>query len=246
MSIEKEKDKAGEAPVDALEKLSVIVDKLSAKVAEIEDTEAEVKALSPEEFRDALQKLDALGLTWTADRVPQIKPKQSVSDEVFLTEDFDKIREDYPYLPVELSAIVFHVLTGSQPSTILVGDQESLQKKAELVERFIITQAYKSEFFFKHAIKVPYLRDIDWEVVCKVSERNVHKPSIIPYALLSLMFLDPNRAGIRQQESTLTVAVDEKLVTDLIGILDEVRDNLQRAQAQLIGDHNATEQKELG
>ena len=203
--------------------------RLDEKAESQEDDELP-KPLTPDDFRTALERVDKLGLTWTADRVPELIPKELVSDEVFLSDEFEKIQQDYPALPLELSSIIFYILTGREPSAMIAGSQDDIAKKVRILDEFLITPAYKAEFFFKHAIKVPYLTDIDWEVVFKLAEKNVQNPPGVPYALLSLNFLDPSSSKVRQQERTLTVAVDEKLAKELMGTFSEIRDGLQRAR----------------
>jgi hypothetical protein len=202
--------------------------RIAAKITETR--EEEFKPLTPDDFRTALKRVGDLGLTWTADRVPHVRPKESVSDEVLLSEEFENIQREYPGLPIELSSIVFHFLTDAHVPAELVGSQDDLEKKIAIVNELIITPEYKAEFFFRHAIKVPYLTDIDWEVVLKLAENNVKDPPGIPYALLSLRFLDPSRANARQQQRTFTVAVDGTLVKGLIANLMEVQDRLERAR----------------
>jgi len=202
---------------------------LRGKVDEtIEEEDQEVKQLTPEELRTALQRLDALGLTWTADNVPAVKPKETGTDSPFFAEEFEKLREDYPSLPSELSVIIGHVLTGHEIPPNIVGSEDDLEKKSAIVREMLITPRYRSEFFFKHAIKVPYLIDIDWEVVLKLSERNVRDIPGVSYALLSLIFREPSPT--RNNRQTTTVAVDEYLVDRLLSIMSDVKDYLVRAR----------------
>lgn len=202
-----------------------------AKATEIkEEDEDEIRPLAPDEFRTALDRIAALGLTWTTDRVPLLTPKDPASEDVLLSDDFEKIQRDYPHLPLEVNAVVFHKLTGTHAPVEIVGSQNDLEKKAEIVNDIILTPEYRSEFFFKHSTKVPYLTDIDWEVVFKLGEKNVKDPPAISYALLSLRFLDPSRSSTHPQERTFTVAIDEKLANGLIEALRQVKDALEQAK----------------
>lgn len=198
------------------------------KVDETVEEEKDVKPLTPEELRMALQRVDALGLMWTADVSPGVKPKETGSDSAFFGEEFEKLQEEYPSLPRELSLVVGHVLTGYEIPPNIVGSEDDLKKKAAIVKELLITPKYRSEYFFKHAIKVPYLVDIDWEVVLKLSERNVRDIPGVSYALLSLVFREP--APTRNNRQTTTVAVDEYLVDRLLSILGDVKDHLARAR----------------
>jgi HCaRG protein. len=210
--------------------------RIRAKVTDIEDEEdedeeEEIKLLTPDEFRTALQKVDALGLTWTADRIPGLRAKEGISDEVLLSDELNQIQAAYPYLPREIGALVFHILTGADLSEDLYGSKDDLEKKASVVHELILSNTYRSDFFFKHAIKVPYLTDIDWEVVFKVRERNIKVVPGIIYALLSLEFHNPNvtlRASHRHE--TFTVAVNAPLVNSLIDTLTELKSQLEASQ----------------
>jgi hypothetical protein len=186
-----------------------------------EDPE-EVPPLTPEQFRDALQRLDDLGLTWTADRTPRVKAKTKETDLQLASEEFHKVRKEYPRLPRELSAITFHFYSGSPVPEETIGNEEVLKEKIEIAQRFFLTEEHRSEFFFKHAIKVPYFSDIDWEVVMKTAENNVNKLVGVPYALLSLRLDKSDPLGGKSQTEHITVAADINLVKKLKGILDSV------------------------
>ena len=62
---------------------------------------------------------------------------------------------------------------------------EWFDKKAQIVGEILIDNDYRAEFFFKYAIKIPYLKDIDWEVVFKAYERGITKPLGVPYGVLT-------------------------------------------------------------
>src|SRR6266705_1022516 len=138
-------------------------------VADDED-EKEVKPLPPAQFRTALQQLDTLGLTWTADSIPAIKAKGDVGDAAIAGEELAKLQREYPHLPGELSLVIAHAITGVKVPSERVGNAEDLKAKAETVRELLITPEFKSEFFFKHSIKLPYLAGMDWEVVFKLVE----------------------------------------------------------------------------
>jgi hypothetical protein len=205
---------------------------IRARVEEPEEdtTEADTKPLSPEEFRNALQKMDALGLTWTADSIPRVIAKDE-SDDAFLSEEFMQLQEAYPDLPRELSGVVFYALTGMPSHESIVGGKEDLEKKVSTVREFLLTSEYRADFFFKHALKIPYFEAIDWEVLFKTHERNVAGMPGVAYALLMLSFHNPNpRIGKLDQHQNVTVAANLKLVDKLIGILIDVRTALEDAR----------------
>jgi len=199
--------------------------------APVEEVVEEGRPLTPDEFRDALQKIDALGLSWTADLQPSIRAKTPDNEAALLSNEFLELQERYPSLPRELGSVVFHTLTGSKAPEVIVGNEEVLKQKVAAVHEFVITTDYRSEFFFKHAIKVPYFTDIDWEVVFKLGEKNVKGLPAISYALLSLLFHNPSVPGRRiAGHQTATVAVNEFLVNRLIEILSEVKNALESSR----------------
>ena len=204
---------------------------LKARVTEPpEETEFEqdVRPLTPDEFRDALHRLDTLGVTWTADRMPRLVTKDEASDDAFLSEEYQQLQAKYPALPREVGAVVFHTLTGVPVPGSIVGSKDDLLKKVAIVQDLLITSEYRSEFFFKHAIKVPYFESIDWEVIFKTHERNVDKSPAIAYALLMLTFHNTNpRVSRLDEHQNMTVAADLNLVNKLIGTLIDIKAALE-------------------
>jgi hypothetical protein len=204
---------------------------IKARESEEETVEKDIEPLSPEDFSAALKKIDALGLTWTADSIPRVVTKEGVSDDALLSEEFERIQETYPALPRELASIVFHALTGGSAQESIVGSKEKLEKKVATVRELLITSEYRSDFFFKHALKIPYFETIDWEVIFKTHERNVEGMPGIAYALLMLTFHNPNpRLGKLDQHQNVTVAADMNYVDKLISILIDVRTALEEAK----------------
>ena len=203
---------------------------------EEDEGEEELKPLTPDEFRAVLQRIDTLGLTWTADRHPRVKAKDVESEGALFSSEFDEIQVEYPSLPRELSIAVPYALTGNKAFVAggvdAVGGEDYLEQKSEIVRELFITPDYRAEFFFKHAIKVPYFESIDWEVVLKTYERNVERPVGVPYALLLLTFHNTNpKAGKLDEHQNVTVAVDEGLIAKLMGTLIEVKVALENSRA---------------
>jgi len=197
-----------------------------------DDDEEEPEPLAPDDFRGVLQRIDALGLTWTADRQPRVKAKDPQSEGVLFSEDFQDIQKNYPSLPRELGVVMSYALTGNKVFVAggieVVGGEEFLEQKATIVRELLATPEYRSEFFFKHAIKVPYFESIDWEVVLKTYEKNVERPIGVPYALLLLTFHNTNpNVGKIDEHRNVTVAADVNLVNKLIATLIEVKTALE-------------------
>src|SRR6266540_1575651 len=198
-----------------------------------DDDDAPYVPMTPEEFEKALSEINALGLKWTADRTPAVKLKTGESEDVLISEAFEKLQRQYPHLPFEVYLATSRFLTGSSAFGHVAGGEENLKRKAEIAGRIIVDIEYRTEFFFRAAIKVPYLRDIDWEVVSKLYERGVTGSPNITYGLLALSLQDPFNTGKgRPPVRHLTVAVDEKLVSNLLEVLTEVKSRLVSARHQ--------------
>lgn len=198
---------------------------------EIEEEDEEVFPLTPDEFRDALQSIDSLGLTWSAGRPLYVKAKSAVSEQNLYSEEFREIQHKYPSLPRELTAVVYYALTGRDTPESITGDRAGLELKASVVRELVATPAFRSEFFFKNAIKVPYIESIDWEVVIKTREKNViHMPGTA-YALLLLTFHNTNPTiGEIDKHQNITAAVDIHLVNKLLRTLVEIKGALEETQ----------------
>jgi hypothetical protein len=194
--------------------------------------------LGPEEFRAVLEKIDSLGLTWTADVPPLLRPRDlKFEKESFPAKEIIEIQNEYPDFPEELGHVIFYALTGSEVMRSTLGSSEDTESKVNIARELVIDRRpdFSSEFFFKYAIKVPYFVDLDWEVVVKAFERNVRDMPRIPYALLSLAFrqsMSPRLFGADIESGrrrTLTVAVDSNLIDKLIASLTEAKDALMKA-----------------
>jgi len=206
--------------------------KLRARVIEEEPLEEyHREPLSPDEFRKALEAIDKLGLTWTADLVPNIKAKTPEAESALASEELQKLQDRYPDLPYEIHLAATYALTGNKGGAEAAGGDEWFEKKAEILNEIILADNnYRSEFFFKYAIKIPYLKDIDWEVVFKAFERGITRPLGVPYGVLALTLQDPFFTGNSPSVRKVTVAVDVNLVNELLTILNEVKSNLETAK----------------
>lgn len=210
-----------------------------APVTDTQDNEMRATRgpLSADEFSSILQRIDALGLTWTGDVPPKIKQKSAESTEAYSNDEFQEIRRNYPGFPRELARVILYALTGEQGASSSLGNKDDLEKKITAVRGLISNTEFRSEFFFKYAIKVPYFSEFDWEVVIKAFEKGVKDSPKIAYALLSLSFHPPVNPSVpfnvseRSEPKKFTVAVDEKLVDKLIRDLSEVKYALQKSTA---------------
>jgi hypothetical protein len=186
-----------------------------------------------------LQRLHDIGLTFTADQ--NIKPT-SKDDSALLSPEFAQFQKDYPTLPREVATIAFHHLIGRECPADVVGEEEVYRKKVDISKEFYLNDEYREAFFFKHAIKVPYFSEIDWEIVIKTFENNVKGFPGIPYALLSLHLNSPNRMI---QNQLITVAVNTIIVDKLMDTLGKVKKALENTQILTRALHVARENAEL-
>jgi len=198
---------------------------------ETEDRSEPKKSLSVDEFRKAWNRASQLGLTWTTDVPPIPVLKTGHTPGPSFKKEYRALRKDFPNFPRELGTIVLHTLLHPHK-------HEGADEKVEIIKD-LLTQEYRSEFFFKYAIKVPYFEDIDWEVVIKTHERGVAKMPKIAYALLMLTFRNPVNSTLSVEDAAneyrepefITVAVNEELIDGLINKLTTTRNALEAAQA---------------
>lgn len=197
--------------------------------------------LSPEEFRTVLNALGELGVTWSADIPPIPRFKKGVEPGQSFSVEYLRIQRNYPNFPGELAGVVLAAVMGNRQQASLVGSEDILKEKVAILhETGLVTPEFRSEFFFKHAIKVPYFEDADWEIVIKAYERAVKPMPKSAYALLSLAFRKPADTTLPIDEASLeyrrpdfvTVAVNEYLLDKLITLLTEAREALGKAQRQ--------------
>lgn len=187
-------------------------------------TAPETQPLTPEQFREALQRLNDIGLMWTAEG--KIRPREK-DDSSLLGSEFKQLRKDYPSLPREVNSVAFHYLIGTAPPAKIVGDEDAYKKKVDIAKEFYLNEEYRAGFFFKHAIKVPYFSEIDWEIVIKTYEKNVNPFAGVAYALLSLHLNSPES---KRGNQIITVAVNAKMVDELMATLGEIKKALDDSQ----------------
>jgi hypothetical protein len=192
------------------------------------DLEDDDAPLGSEQFRAILRKIDRMGLTWTTDLPPSVKAKSPKQAHALYSEKLEEIQAAYPRLSDELGHIIWCVITGSEAVAEVVGSKQVFEQKAEAVREIIISPEFRSEFFFRHMLKVPYFLDLDWEVVVKLLERNVLGAPGTTYALVSLL-THSNVHGLNEAKD-VTFAVDEQRVGALINALLEVREALKKAK----------------
>ena len=207
-------------------------DIIEEKFEELEDYEErrKIPILSPKEFEDGIKQLNELGLTFSVDLFPSIIAKDESSPDIIDSSKFDSIREKYPALPREVGLVAHNTLTGEKHGVDVIGGDESYEQKSKIVEEFVLTPQYKTDFFFKHALKVPYLENIDWEVILKTHEKGVKGVVSVPYAMLMLTFHNTNpKIGELDVHKNITVAVNAEIIDRMLGTFTEVRASLKES-----------------
>ncbi len=200
------------------------------------DEPEEFRSIPVEEFKSVLQKIDQLGLCWTADVIPSVRVKDDVSSDPLSDPEFLELTQQYPHLPFELSSFTRALLTGKVRIGEAAANENEFYQKAAVVQEFVLSPRFKHEFFFKNSIKVPYFTDLDWEVVIKAYERNVDVRPDVVYGLISLAFIksdSSNPWNSRPPRQAVTVAVDEKLVDKIIESLTDLKKALQKARKDI-------------
>jgi hypothetical protein len=183
--------------------------------------------LSADEFRLVLTTVNSLGWTWTTDNPPALKPKLRDGKEPEYPND---LVEKYPRFPQELGAIIRFVLLGWRPRGQL-GSAGELVAKAAAVSEIVLTDEYRSAFFFDHATKGKRFYDLDWEVIVKAAERNVlHSPTSI-YALISVETAE-RQPGFDERRESHCFAADERALQRMIDILHDALDSVKETQTQ--------------
>lgn len=207
------------------ERALITTSRPSVAVAQV--TETKSSPLPPDEFLKVLEQIDGLGLTWTADLPVLLRPKSEKYEEVVLSEEFKRIQNTYPDFPHELTHVIYTKLTGRNYRPGIVGSKEDYEKKADAVSTIVITPEFRSAFFFKHALKVPYFSRLDWEVVLKTFEKNVKEPPGTAYAIISVLL--KSSVHDSRKSNTVTFALDQQTVRNLIESLTEVQSALHAA-----------------
>lgn len=205
-------------------------DAIEEKLEEFEDEDENILPLTPEEFEDGVRKLDMLGLTFSVDLFPSIVAKNESSPELIDASEFESLQEKYPALPREVGFVAHNTLTGREDALDLLGGKENFEKKSKIIRELVLTDEYKADFFFKHALKVPYFESIDWEVILKTHEKGVNGVVSIPYALLMLTFHNTNpKVGQLDAHQNFTVAVNRDLIDKMLATFADVRAALEES-----------------
>lgn len=186
------------------------------------------KILNPDEFEDGVRRVHELGLEFSADLAPNLILPSEKSAELIDGEELRNLQSLYPTLPREVGFVAHNTITGQSFGIIDLGGPDFFEKKKKTVERYVLNSRYNEEFFFKHALKVPYFKNLDWEVVMKIREKGVQKSLNSPYCLLRITFAEPDdRSGFGLDEK-LTLAIGRYEIAKLIDTLTDLKDALEK------------------
>lgn len=205
--------------------------------------------LTADQFRSALEEMSKLGLTWTADFPPVPTFIDDDSRSLFSREEYSRLQQEYPRLPREITALLFHELVGTNVSESIVGTEEEVKGKVVVLNEKLFTKQFRSDFFFKFATKVPYFETIDWEVVIKAYEKGVKKMPQTPYVLLNIIIRSPSdvtkpiweAVEEEREPEFITVAANEHLLETLIDTLVEAHQALGQAKQAILSQATAEE-----
>lgn len=183
------------------------------------------KPTTPDELRSILQEVDRLGWEWTTDDPPALTAKS----ESKTPQPFEDLAKKYPTVPGELAELIKYVLWGWLPSRQLVGHPSDLPAKASVVSEIVLSEDYRSEFFFEHATRLRRFHDLDWEIVVKTAERNINRFPGAAYAHLSLETKE-TQPDFEERTESLLFAADARALRRMIALLQDALKGLERAK----------------
>lgn len=186
------------------------------------------KPLTGDEFRNVLKRIDALGLAWTEDIPPSMRPKEPQYEKALDSEELEEIQERYPRFPYELGTIMLHLLIGTELPAQSLGTEDDLAIKTEITSELVLSPELKHDFFFANSLRIPCLDQVDWEVSMKLLENEIDAFPIIPYAAISIDLKNPYNTEIVPDR--VTFAVDEKRIQTLIAALKDVQISLEKTR----------------
>lgn len=205
--------RSGRTVVVKSENLPAALEKIARQAAREALRSVEDACLGPlplSEFESVLAQLHELGVTWAEEYPLRLKPIDDNEPERLKDPRLLELQRKFPYFPTELNALLMAAFLGIAAPPQVVGDAATAEAKARVVADRVVSQELKDSFFFKHAIKVPRLAHLDWEIVVKQAEQGVQGVPSTAYALLSL------RTGSASEAADTCFAADERLLRDLI------------------------------
>lgn len=201
------------------------LEKLLSARAESND-EAPPKPTTGDEFSSILREVDGLGWQWSTDDPPALIAKPSMTPD---TDALNTLSKKYPSFPRELSHIIKHALWGWSPDIDIVGPPADLPAKVASVSSMILTDEYRSQFFFEHATRLRKFYDLDWEIMVKAAERNINRVPGTVYANISLETSE-TQPDFEERTAATLFAADARALKRMITLLQDALKALEKAQ----------------
>jgi hypothetical protein len=180
-----------------------------------------------DEFRDVFKTMDELGWGWTTDDPPALTPKTPGDQDPSVLKE---LSQKHPRFPFELAAVVKYVLWGWVPEPTIVGTTADLDAKAAIVSNVLLTDDYRSVFFFEHATRFRRFYDLDWEVMVKAAERNIRRVPGTVYATITLETSE-TQSDFDERRHTTHFAADARSLKKMIELLNDALGALERAKS---------------
>jgi len=196
---------------------------LSSRTAPVDEEPTE--PTTPDELRSILLEVDRLGWQWTTDNPPAIKPKATNLEP----QPFEGLQKKHPAFPEELAELIRYVLWGWTPSQQIVGPPSDLPAKASIISDLLLTEDYRSEFFFEHATRLRRFYDLDWEIMVKTAERNINTFPGAAYANLVLETRE-TQPDLEEQTGSFQFAADATTLKRMIELLQDALKALEQAK----------------
>lgn len=195
--------------------------------------------LTPEAFEVGMRRLHAIGFTFDADLLPNVVARDDKVD--INPEAFMELQSEFPQLPGEVGLVAHNTLTGNRHGLERLGGAASFEKKSSIVQEMLINDAYREQFFFRHALKLPSLELIDWEITMRMREKGVKGSVNVPYAVLQLSLRNKHHLTGARSDRSYSVAVSRELIDKHLAALSEARTALDKVFQAASGERKGGE-----
>jgi hypothetical protein len=189
-------------------------------------SEPEPPPTTVDEFHAVLKAVEELGWGWTTDDPPVLTPKTPGKDPSVLK----ALSQKHPRFPVELGSVIKHALLGWSPDPAIVGPMADLIAKTAIASDMLLTDDYRSGFFFDHATRLKRFYDLDWEVMIKSAERSVRRVPGTVYATISLETSE-TQPDFDEHRRTTLFAADARALKRMIELLGDALKALEEAKS---------------
>jgi hypothetical protein len=206
--------------------------RIVASLGDDSDDAPEPRPTTIEEFRSILQRVDEFGWRWSTDDPPGLTPKDDSSDPSSIPQALGELATQYPQFPGELAAIIKFALWGWKPPVRVVGPPIDWQGKADAASEYLLTNNYRSEFFFDYSTKIRRFWDLDWEIMVKAAERNIATSPGTVYATISLETAE-KQPDLDDALDTVSFAADGKSLRLMIKVLNDALNALEETTSRV-------------